>query len=118
MSSARSFSIPALLPGLVLALLSIWYGTLPGGATWIGSAVAFSAILTLALIGAPQWRDPLTLGRNLGLLLPLALVITTFVSRYLSPVGRAGEVGVLLLPDFLLAPAGVARCWRRREHLV
>ena len=117
MNRAARTSISALLPGLLLAFLSLWFGTLPGGATWMGSVVGFGAILMLAMIGAPDGRDPLLLGRRLGLWLPLALVATTTFSWYLSPVGRAGEIGVLLLPAFLLAPAGVARCWHQPRQL-
>jgi len=107
----------SVVPGLLLALLSFWYGTLPGGATAGGSAVGFASVLLLALIGAADWPDPLRLGTRLGTLLPLALVATAIMSWYLSPVGRAGLVGVLLLPAFLTAPAGVARCWRQPEQL-
>lgn len=113
MIPARGASVLSLLPGLLLALLSFWFGTLPGGATSGGSAVGCAALLWLALIGAPDWPDPLRLGRRLGIFLPLALVATAIISWYLSPVSRAGMVGTLLLPAFLLAPAGVARCWRQ-----
>lgn len=113
MIPARGDSVLSLIPGLLLALLSFWFGTLPGGATSGGSAVGLAAILWLALIGAPDWPDPLRLGHRFGFLLPLALVAATIISWYLSPVSRAGFVGTLLLPAFILAPAGVARCWRQ-----
>jgi len=115
--SGRDALFLSLLPGLLLALLSFWSGTLPGGATSGGSAVGYAAILCLAFVGAPDWRDPLHLGRRLGLILPLALVTAVVGSWYLSPLGRAGQVGTLLLPAFLLAPTGVARCWRRSRQL-
>ena len=117
MIPARSGPLLSVVPSLLLALLSFWYGTLPGGATWSGSAVGFSAILCLALLGAPAWSDPLGLGRRLGLILPLALLATVITSWCLSPVGRAGQVAILLLPAFLLAPAGVAHCWREPRRL-
>ena len=112
MNPVRGDLYRSVVPGLLLALLSFWYGTLPGGATAGGSTVGFTSVLLLALIGAADWPDPLRLGGRLGRLLPLALVATAITSWYLSPVGRAGLVGVLLLPAFLTAPAGVARCWR------
>ena len=117
MTSARGDVLPSVVPGLLLTLLSCWFGTLPGGATAAGSAFGCAAILVLALIGAADWSDPLRLGRKLGTTLPLALVTATTLSWALSPVGRAGQLGFLLLPAFLLAPAGVARAWRGPRRL-
>ena len=84
----RGDSFLCLTPGLFLALLSFWYGTLPGGATAGGSAVGCATILWLALLGAPDWPDPLRLGRRLGLILPLAFVVTVAISWYLSRAAR------------------------------
>ncbi len=117
MTSARCESLLSVVPGLLLALLSCWFGTLPGGATALGTIVGVTAIVWLALIGAPHWSDPLQLGRRLGLVLPLALVAATLLSWSSSPASRSGQLGVLLLPALLLAPAGVARCWRNPRHL-
>jgi hypothetical protein len=116
-TSARGDSLLPVVPGLLLALLSCWCGTLPGGATAAGSIVGITAILSLALLGVPHWSDPLQLGRRLGLVLPLGLVTATLISWASSPVSRSGQLGVLLLPAILLAPAGVARCWQDPRRL-
>jgi O-antigen ligase len=101
------------LPAFALALLAAWCGALLGGATAAGSAAALALTLgTLLVMGAPApWRDPLRLGWA-GRLLPTALWLAAAASWWASPVRRAGTVGLLLLPAFLLLPAAVARCWR------
>jgi hypothetical protein len=108
------------VPALTLALLAAWCGTLQGGVTAAGSTAALVALVAvLAVLGAP-WRDPLGLGRA-GRLLPLALWLAAAASWWASPVRRAGTVGLVLLPAFLLLPAALARCWReepdRRQGL-
>jgi O-Antigen ligase len=108
------------IPALTLALLAAWCGTLHGGATAAGSTAAALALLAVLLILGAPWRDPLALGRA-GRLLPLALWLAVALSWWASPVRRAGTVGLLLLPAFLLLPAALARCWRdegdRRQGL-
>jgi hypothetical protein len=108
------------VPALTLALLAAWCGTLQGGVTATGSTAAVAALVAvLAVLGAP-WRDPLGLGRA-GRLLPLALWLAAAASWWASPVRRAGTIGLVLLPAFLLLPAALARCWReeadRRQGL-
>lgn len=104
----------ALLPALLLALYASWCGTFHGGATFSGAVGAHLALLgAVAWIG-PSWRDPLGLGRA-GRLLPAALLLTVAAGAWLSPVSRAGRVGLLLLPGFLWLPGAVARVWRREE---
>jgi O-antigen ligase len=108
---------PPFLPALLLALLASWCGTLQGGATAAGGTAAVALLLamsaTTATTGTP-WRDPLALGRA-GRLLPLALWLWVALSWWASPVRRAGTVGLILLPAFLLLPAALARCWREER---
>lgn len=99
------------LPPLTLALVAAWCGTLTGGATAAGSAAAMAMLIAILLtVGAP-WRDPLRLG-TAGRLLPVALWLAMAASWWLSPVRRAGTVGLVLVPAFLLLPAAFAKCWR------
>src|SRR6476646_3891026 len=101
----------ALLPALLAALFGAWCGTLSGGATAAGAAAAALALLgTLVAAGVPL-PDPLRLGRA-GRLLPPALGLAAAGSAWASPAARAGWVGLLLLPAFLVLPAAVGRCWR------
>ncbi len=102
----------ASVPALALALLTFWSGTLFGGASFSGAATTHIALLGLAALAAPAWRDPLALGWH-GRLLPAALLVSLSLSWWLSPVERAGRVGLVLLPAMLLVPAAVARCWRQ-----
>ena len=44
------------------------------------------------------------------------MVLAVAVSWWISPVERAGRVGLLLLPAFLLLPAAVAECWRGADE--
>lgn len=106
-----------LLPALLLACFAFWSGTFPGAATFPAGPVGQGLVLAAALLGAAAWRDPLRLGPA-GRWLVAALVAAVVLSLAISPVGRAGRVGLLLLPAYLLLPSFVARCWsteRRRE---
>ncbi|MGB6365135.1 MAG: hypothetical protein WBG64_20925, partial [Thermoanaerobaculia bacterium] len=91
----------ALLPALFLGLLTFSTGTFPGGATFAGASLTQAAALAFCLAAAASWRDPLGLGTR-GRWLPLALVLVVAASWWASPVERAGRVGLLLLPAFLL----------------
>ncbi len=98
------------LPALLLALFGLWCGTFEQGATFPGWTVACAAVLGILLWAGTDWKDPLRLGAA-GRFLPPALWVAVAASGWASPVGRAGKVGVLLLPAFLLLPGAVARCW-------
>src|SRR6185295_16652212 len=98
------------LPALLLALFAAGAGTFAGGATFWGSSCAAAAVLGLLLTFGGSWRDPLRLGRA-GWVAPLGLVAAVVASWLASPVGRAGETGVLLLPAYLLLPAVLAHSW-------
>ena len=101
----------AFLPALLAALFGVWCGTLSGGATAAGATASALALLAaVAAVGFPL-PDPLRLGRA-GRWLPAALWIAAAGSAWASPVPRAGRVGLVLLPAFLVLPAAVARCWR------
>lgn len=102
-----------LLPVLLLAALTLWSGTFAGGATFSGAVTAHAAVLGFCLLGAGRWRDPLDLGRVGRWLVP-ALLVAVAASWWLGPVRRAGAVGLVLLPAFVLIPAAVAHCWRDR----
>jgi O-antigen ligase len=103
--------VKALLPALFLGTLTLSTGTFPGGATFGGASLTQAATLAFCLLAAVSWPDPLGLGSK-GRWLPLALVLVVAASWWASPVERAGRVGLLLLPAFLLLPAAVAQCWR------
>ncbi|MEO7795611.1 MAG: O-antigen ligase family protein, partial [Thermoanaerobaculia bacterium] len=106
-----------LLPALLLACFAFWSGTFPGAAAFPAGPAGQGLVLAAALLGAASWRDPLGLGRA-GRWLVAALVAATVLSLWVSPVARAGRVGVWLLPAFLLLAPFVARCWstaRARE---
>ena len=105
-----------LLPALLLGLFGGWAGTWIGGAGWAGSSAGDAALLALVLgcggrVAGMARADPLQLGRS-GRLLPWALWGAVLASLLASPVPRAGRVGVLLLPVYLLLPGIVAACWR------
>jgi len=102
----------ALLPALFLGILTFWSGTFAGGATFSGAVSAHAVILAFCLLGAARWRDPLGLGSYGKWLLP-ALLVALGAGWWLGPVPRAGIVGLVLLPAFLLIPSAVAACWRR-----
>jgi O-antigen ligase len=106
-----------LLPPLLLACFVFWSGTFPGAAAFPSAPVGQGLVLAAALLGAAAWRDPLRLG-SAGRWLVGALLAAVALSLWASPVARAGRVGVVLLPAFLLLAPFVARCWsteRRRE---
>ncbi len=106
-----------LLPPLLLACFVFWSGTFPGAAAFPSAPVGQALVLAAALLGAAAWRDPLRLG-GAGRWLLGALLAAVALSLWASPVARAGRVGVVLLPAFLLLAPFVARCWsteRRRE---
>jgi O-antigen ligase len=107
--------VKTLLPALFLGLLTFSTGTFPGGATFAGASLTQAAALAFCLVAAASWRDPLGLGTR-GRWLPLALVLVVAASWWASPVERAGRVGLLLLPAFLLLPAAVAECWRGADE--
>ncbi|HEX4952970.1 MAG TPA: O-antigen ligase family protein [Thermoanaerobaculia bacterium] len=103
------------LPAAVLALLSLWAGTLGGQLSAAGAATVQGVALLALVLGAPAWRDPLRLGRWGRWLVPVALV-GLGASWLASPVPRAGAVGLWLAPALLLAPVAVAACWRGRDR--
>ncbi len=103
--------MPAVLPALLAALFTGWCGTLIGGVSWTAAAASQLILLSIAVAAGGEWPDPLRLGRW-GRWLPLALVVVVAASLLASPVPRAGRVGVLLLPSYLILPAMVARAWR------
>jgi len=98
------------LPAALLALLVFWCGTFQGAASAAGALAHQAAVLLFCLL-TPGLRDPLDLGDS-GRLLPVAILALIAVSWWFSPVGRAGLVGLTLLPAYLLLPASTARCWR------
>jgi hypothetical protein len=112
-----SFAVAAraLLPALVLGVLTFWAGTFAGGAAFGGAVTAHLLVLAVCVLGAGSWSDPLQLGRGWRWLLP-ALLITVGSSWILGPEPRAGFVGVVLLPAFLLLPAAIASCWLTVEE--
>ena len=106
-----------LLPALLLACFAFWSGTFPGAAAFPAGPAGQGLVLAAAIIGAAAWRDPLRLG-GAGRWLVGALLAAVALSLWVSPVARAGRVGVVLLPAYLLLAPFVARCWsseRRRE---
>lgn len=104
--------MPRFLPALILGLFGLWCGTFEQGATFPGWTAGCAALLGSVLWAGVDWKDPLRLGAS-GRFLPLALWVAVAASGWASPVSRAGKIGVLLLPAFLLLPGIVARCWER-----
>jgi tetratricopeptide (TPR) repeat protein len=115
----------ALLPVTLVALLTFWAGTFAGAATPAGALFHQTALLAASLLAATALPprgprgglaalppDPLRLGGR-GRWLPVALVAAVGVATWASPVSRAGRVGLVLLPAYLLLPAAAARCWTR-----
>jgi O-Antigen ligase len=102
-------------PAVVVAVSGFWAGTVAGGATAVGAAVGegvlLVAVLAAAWSGGLSGGDPLGLGRQ-GRLLALALWVAVAAGVWASPVGRAGVVGVLLLPAFVGLAATVGKAWR------
>lgn len=114
----------ALLPLAVVALLTFEAGTFTGAATPGGALLHHTLVLGFCLLAAPlrpggpsgaaRALDPLRLGRPFGWL-PLTLLAIVALATWSSPVPRAGRVGLLLLPAYLLLPTAAARCWTRPE---
>ncbi len=100
----------ALLPIALIAILVLWCGTFHGAASASGALAHQAAVLLFCLL-TPGLRDPLDLGTS-ARLLPIAVLAVVAISWWWSPVGRAGLVGVTLLPAYLLLPGSTARCWR------
>jgi len=109
---------PALLAPALLTLFGVWAGTFYGGAGWAGSVTGQVVLLALALGWGtrpgteldPLRLDPLRLGRA-GRWWLAALMATAVASWWVSPVPRAGRVGLLLLPAYLVLPAALAWGW-------
>jgi len=103
----------AFLPPLLLLLFGAWAGTFAGGATFVGSATGQAVLLGIGVGAAARdgYRfDLWGLGRAGRWWLP-ALGIAAVASWWVSPVPRAGRVGLLLLPAFVLLPAAVVSVW-------
>ena len=107
------------LPALLLLLFSGWWGTF-GGAAHGSQALAGHLVLLLVLAVAGE-SDPLRLEGRANLLLVL-LAVALVLSLTQSPTPRAGIVGLLLMPAYIMIPPFVERCWadteRRRHGLV
>ncbi|HEX5760920.1 MAG TPA: O-antigen ligase family protein, partial [Thermoanaerobaculia bacterium] len=103
----------ALLPAALAALFAGWCGTL-AGVGWAEAAVAQALPLLLLAAAGPAAADPLRLG-GWGRWALVTLLLAAAASWTVSPVPRAGRVGLLLLPAYLLLPAIVERCWREEE---
>ena len=89
-----------------------------GGATaWgatVGQALLLLGVVVAGWSGAMAGFDPLGLGRR-GRLLAAALWVAVAAGAWASPVSRAGLVGVVLLPAFVVMPALVAWAWAGRR---
>ena len=105
----RSFLRPY-LPALLLLLFSAGSGTFTGAARGSWTLAGHLALIAVVLAAGRDWRDPLRLTRGGNLLLAV-LALSVVLSFYQSPVPRAGRLGLVLLPAFLLVPAFVERCW-------
>jgi len=106
-------AMPALLPPLLLLLFGAWAGTFTGGAGFAQTVVGHAVLLGVVVWGASRGAlgfDALGLGRA-GRWLPPALYVAVLASWWASPVPRAGRVGLVLLPAFLVLPAVVASVW-------
>ncbi len=97
-----------------MLLFSGWSGSFYEGARGAWALAGHLALLAFAAGFGRVWPDPLRLGRG-GRLLLLALGVSVLASWWASPVPRAGRLGIVLLPAFLLVPAAVARCWPDAE---
>lgn len=105
-----------LAPVLVTALFVAGFGTFPNGATAWGAGLGTLTLLAMAGLAREYGQDPLRLGRY-GRWLPLAVWLAVGTSVAVSTVPRAGWVGWILLPSYLLLPAAVERCWREPPAL-
>lgn len=101
-------------PAVLLLLFAGWSGTFAAGAQGWWALLGHLALLAFVGTWGRIWPDPLRLGPA-GNLLLLAFGVTAVASLASSPVARAGWLGVLLLPAFLLVPSAVAACWRTAE---
>jgi len=114
-------ALSAYLPAGLLLLFTGGCGTFAGAARSGWAVVGHLALLAFTAAAGDGWRDPLRLGR-VGRALVAALAVAAVASWWLSPVPRAGRVGLTLVPAYLLVPAVVERCWataeRRRRGLV
>ncbi len=98
------------LPAALLLLFSGWAGTFHVGAEAHWALAGHLALLIFAGAFSGAWPDPLRAGGG-GRLLLAALAVSVLASHLASPVTRAGRLGVLLVPAFVLVPSAVARCW-------
>lgn len=98
----------ALLPAALALLFALVCGGLESGAGGLAAAVGQVVLLASALAGGAGMGDPWRLGRRWGWL-PWGLAAMAAASWAASPVPRAGSVGLLLLPAFVLLPGAVAR---------
>ncbi len=102
------------LPAALLLLFSGWSGTFYVGAQGAWALTGHLALVAFAGAFGSIWPDPLRFGRG-GRLLLVALATSVLASHLASPVTRAGRLGVILLPAFVLVPSAVARCWSRKR---
>ncbi len=110
----RLASLTPHLPAALLLLFSGWSGTFFEGAGGGWALAGHLALLAFVGVFGRLWPDPLRLGRG-GRLLLLALGASAMASFWASPVPRAGRLGILLLPAFLMVPSAVAACWSSAE---
>ena len=106
----RFASLVPHLPAALLLLFSGGSGTFVTGAEGPWALAGHLALLVFVAAFSRPWPDPLGLGRR-GHLLLAAFAFSVCASWLASPVPRAGRLGLLLLPAFLLVPSAVARCW-------
>jgi O-antigen ligase len=104
-------ALAALVPAALALLFAAWCGAFGAGAGWGAAASGWVLLVASAAWVGRDWRDPWRLGPA-GSLLPWALLAAAVLSWRVSPVLRAGTVGVALLPAFLWLPAALARAWR------
>lgn len=100
----------ALFPITLVAILTLWSGTFHGAATGAGAVASQAMILGGALWGIVGMSDPLRLGQPGRWLVPVMMTVV-MASWWLSPVSRAGTIGLILLPAVVLIPSSTARCW-------
>lgn len=97
----------ALWPAVLLALVAGFTGGVGGATRFPHAWIGYAAVLATSLAGAAALVDPLRLGRGRWLL--GAVVVSLGASVAASALPRAGLVGALLLPAWLLLPAAVGR---------
>jgi hypothetical protein len=102
--------VAALWPALLFALAAGFTGGFATGAAFPAAWIGLGAVLITALAGAGELADPLRLGTGRWLL--AALLAGVAASAAVAEVPRAGRVGLVLLPAFLLLPAATARLLR------